>query len=118
MPEECFSVAVSPLVSCGRLGAPFARTLGYETLECVDNLETGGCTCRGTFNQQGGLAVISAGPLRTRTYSAAGSVLTTIDRGLETTYDYCVKGEQMVLTVAGPSKVGLVQGSIVLRKGQ
>jgi hypothetical protein len=82
----------------------------------IEDAETGGCTCGGTFRQQGGLGVSSANPLRAGRYSAAGTLLTTTDRGLETTYEYCVNGENMALTLPSPGTIGLVRGPIVLQR--
>jgi hypothetical protein len=90
--------------------------LGYDTVECADNLETNGCTCTATFDQQGGLAVISTSPLATGTYSAAGDLLTTRQAGIETSYGYCARDDAMVLTVTAPSPVGQVVGAIVLQR--
>jgi hypothetical protein len=72
---------------------------------------------QGTFNQQGGLGVISVDPLRAGRYSAAGTLLTTTDGGLETTYEYCVKGQNMAaLSLPSPGTVGRVRGPIVLQR--
>jgi hypothetical protein len=107
----CLEVAAS---TCNDIGTPLRNTY-YDTAECID-APTGGCTCSGTFNQQGGLAVIAASPPQMGTYSVAGSSLTTSYGGTETTYEYCVMDDALVLTVPTQGSVGFVGGSIVLQK--
>lgn len=110
--EDCVSVGVT----CDDVRRPFENALGYDTVDCVTNSETFGCTCVGTFEQHGGLAAISVSPLLLGSYSVTGSTLTTTDAGYETTYEHCVMDDAMVLTLPMPGKVGQVAGSIVLLK--
>lgn len=110
--EDCISVGVL----CDDVRRPFENALGYDTVDCVTNPETLGCTCVGTFEQQGGLAAISLSPLLVGSYSVADATLTSSDAGDETSYQYCVMDDAMVLTLPMPSKVGQVEGSIVLQK--
>jgi hypothetical protein len=111
-PEQCQDDSSCALASTPCDGGVVGtwNAMGYDALECIDKVETGGCTCRGTFRQQGGLGVISANPLQAGRYAAAGALLTTTDSGLETTYEYCVKGENLALTLPDPGTIGLVRG--------
>jgi hypothetical protein len=113
LPATCLQTEV---FSCAPIARPLMIGLGYATAECVDDTETGGCICRGTFDQQGGLATISIGALQTGTYSVAGTTLTTTDGAYETAYGHCVTDDAMILTLAAPGVVGLVEGPIVLQK--
>lgn len=113
LPAACLEVPETSF--CYEIEVPLTRAMGYDTVQCLDEPETGGCTCTGTFDQQGGLAAISTVPLQTGTYSAAGTTLTTSSQGIETTYGYCVLDDAMVLTLATPGPIGQVVGSIVLR---
>jgi hypothetical protein len=114
LPAACLEVLL--VTHCASIAAPLKRSLGYDTVECVDNPETGGCTCTGTFDQKGGLAAISSGPLEAGSYVVAGTTLTTGSGGNETTYGHCATDNVMVLTLPVPGSVGQVVGSIVLHK--
>jgi hypothetical protein len=113
LPPACLEVQAG---TCEPLAVPLERGLGYETVECVDNVERGGCICTGTFSQQGGLAEVSPIPLWMGTYTTQGTVLTTSDRGLVRSYDYCVRNDALILTLPAPGKLGQVTGSIVLSR--
>jgi hypothetical protein len=115
---DCLSVGVLP-GSCTGFAA-IGNALGYDTLACVD-AGSGGCTCTGTFDQQGGLAAISPHPLPAGRYSATGSLLATtgitMDGGRsEATYEHCAMDDAMVLTLPVSGQLGLLTGSIVLRR--
>jgi hypothetical protein len=109
---ECLNVS-GTLVTCDRLGPPIASSLGYSTVECID--ESGGCLCRGTFEQQGSLGIISASAIVRGSYAVDGNTLTTSAVEVSA-YEHCVEDEQLVLSIPEPSKVGTVVGSIVLEK--
>lgn len=113
LPQACLDVLVG---NCESLAVPLENGLGYETVECVDNVERGGCLCAGTFNQEGGMAEISTIPFWMGTYTTQGNVLTTSDRGLLRSYDYCVYDDALVLTLPAPGKLGQVMGSIALSR--
>ncbi len=113
LPSTCFDVGI--VASCETVARPLT-SLGYDTVECIDNPATDGCTCTGTFDQHGGLAAISLDPIRTGSYSVMGEQLTIVDEGNESTYAHCVTDDTLVLTLSTVANVGQVQGAIVLRK--
>lgn len=113
VPAACRDVGV--LVLCERLATPL-MTLGYASVECIDNPQTGGCTCTGTFDQHGGLAVVARDPLQEGSYSAEGTTLRAADAANDTSYGYCATGELLTLTPAVSGHVGTVVGGVVLEK--
>jgi hypothetical protein len=115
LPPDCLVVS-GTVTTCDRVGGPVQSSLGYTTFECVDNPATMGCSCTGTFQQEGGLAVVSLRPLDEGTYTTADTMLTMTDGRNETQYAHCVAGNAMVLTLAAPGKIGTVMGSIVMSK--
>jgi hypothetical protein len=109
----CFSVG--PPVTCERAGSTIGTQLGYDTLECVDD-EREGCTCAGTFAQEGGLGTIALTPVEAGGYATSGNTLVATDGGNRTTYDYCSTDETLVLTFPNPGVAGTVEGSLVLQR--
>lgn len=114
MISACFDVAV--VGDCDSVSVPFENALGYATVECADNPQTGGCTCDATIDQRGGLATLSHDPLEEGRYSITGTSLTTDGLGYEVTYDHCVMDDTLTLTIPAPRVNGLVEGSIVLER--
>jgi hypothetical protein len=115
MPPSCLTVS-GTVTTCDRVGGPVQSSLGYATFSCVDNAETGGCTCNGTIDQEAGLAVATLRPPEAGTYTTADNVVTVVDGRYETQYGYCATSNALVLTVAAPGKTGTVTGAIVLEK--
>jgi hypothetical protein len=115
LPADCLEVS-GTVTTCERVGGPVQSSLGYTTFVCVDNAETGGCTCSGAFEQEGGLAVLSLRPLDEGSYSTEDTMLTVTDGRDETQFEHCVMDNAMVLTLATPGKNGTVVGPIVMQK--
>lgn len=111
--SECFDVLAA---DCSSVSVPFERALGYASVECVEDLQTGDCVCDATIDQRGGLAMLSPEPLEEGRYSVAGTSLSTKGLGYEATYEHCVMDDTLTLTAAGASLTGLVEGSIVLER--
>lgn len=91
-------------------------SLGYATAECADEPIEGGCICAGTFDQRGGLGMISRSPFQMGRYYVTGSRLSLDIEAFGTLYDYCVTGDGLIVTLPVASKVGEVVGSIVLQR--
>jgi hypothetical protein len=120
LPEEGLMVS-GATTNCDRLGGEagvVTQGLNFATLACVDNPETMGCTCTGTFNQQGGLAFLNteSDPLTMGTFETSENTLTTTSEDVSAEYSYCVMETTMVLTLTSPPKIGTVMGPIVLQK--
>jgi hypothetical protein len=62
------------------------------------------------------LAAISGSPSQTGRYDVTGTTLTLDIEEDRTSYEYCVMGDAMVLTLPTATRVGQVLGSIVLQK--
>jgi hypothetical protein len=107
-------------VTCDRIGL---ETVGITQLTCVDNAQTGGCSCTATIDQPGNMAWIvretsmNAPEGSKGTYTAADNKLvTTTEYEAVTEYSYCVAGDTMTVTPITPSNVGMFTGPIVLKK--
>ncbi len=109
MPSECLFLS-GTTIRCDRAGRGMGA-LGYESLNCVDNPATAGCTCTGVINQTGGLGVVTKTDSETGTYTVAGSTLTIN----ELAYPYCVSGSTLYITPA-TLNTGTVTGDIVFQK--
>jgi hypothetical protein len=112
MPPECLTVS-GTVTTCDRVGGPVQSSLGYSMFECVDNADTGGCTCTGTIDQQGGMGQVSIFATQEGLYTAMDNTLGLGDNG---DFGYCAADGAMVLTYAAAPKIGTVTGSIVLQK--
>jgi hypothetical protein len=106
--------------TCDRIGL---ETIGLTKLTCLDNAQTGGCSCTATIEQPGNMAWIVLassmnGPEGSKgTYTAADNKLvTTTEFGDATEYSYCVAGDTMTVTPISPSNVGTFTGPIVFKK--
>lgn len=106
--------------TCDRIGL---ETIGLTKLACVDNAQTGGCSCSATIEQPGNMAwIVLASSMNAPegskgTYTAADNKLvTTTEFGDATEYSYCVAGDTMTVTPISPSNVGTFTGPIVLKK--
>lgn len=109
----CLEVGIP---GCDAIARPLKNVFGYATVECLDNPDTGDCLCTGTFNQKGGLATFTSDPPLTARYTVADSTLTTVDRGVETTFEYCAMDDALVLTPTTEGKLGKLVGSLVLQR--
>lgn len=112
MPPDCLNVS-GTVTTCDRVSSPVQSSLGYEMFLCVDNTETMGCSCSGTFNQEGGIALIA---LDASTDGMYTTMDTTLSLGDSKDYSYCVTDGVMVMNLAAPGKTGTVMGPIVLQK--
>jgi hypothetical protein len=115
LPPSCLMVS-GTTTSCDQVGDPVGSVLGYATFDCVDNAETGGCTCSATIDQEGGIGFVSIDASASGTYTTADSTLTTTVFGTDTEYAYCVSGNTLTMNVQTVSKTGTVMGALVLQK--
>jgi hypothetical protein len=110
VPAKCFELTITG--SCNDLPQPL-KTLGYESVAC-DEQASGDCVCIGTFNQAGGLALLSKEPMQSADVVTDGTTLVANDDEQMVTYLYCAAGDVLTLRVAQLSAVGQVEGSVVL----
>jgi hypothetical protein len=114
VPEEC-AVTSSQPIACVSLAGPIAPFRGYASLVCVDS-ESAWCACSGTFEQAGGMGLISQSPMANGTYTTADGVLTVLDGMNQTEYSYCSSENTMIVSLKSVGKTGTVTGTIVLQK--
>lgn len=115
LPPSCLTVS-GFVTTCDRVSDPFGSTLGYASVMCVDNAETGGCSCDATIDQKGGLALVSLASPDAGKYTATGQSLVMTKEKVDTAYDYCVAENTLTLALMTVSKAGSVMGPIVLQK--
>ena len=115
LPPGCLEVS-GTTTTCDDLDGSLRSSLGYDTLTCVDNSETGGCTCSGTFDQDGGLAFVAPGAPVGGTYATADNSLVTTAFGDSIEYSYCASENMLVMILETVGKTGTVMGPIVLLK--
>jgi hypothetical protein len=108
---SCLTIS-STAVTCDG-AASFIKNLGYSSLTCP-SAAGGGCTCSGTVQQPGTIAVVSVAPSTSGNYTRAGNVVTLSGDAGDTSYAYCVSGNQMTLTPQSASPT--MTGTIVLQK--
>jgi hypothetical protein len=113
VPEECAATSSQP-IACANLAGPVAF-LGYASLACVDS-ESAWCACSGTFEQTGGMGLISTSPITSGTYATADGVLTVSDGTKRAEYFYCSSENTMILSLKSVANTGAVTGTIVLQK--
>jgi hypothetical protein len=114
VPAECAATS-SLAITCASLAVPLAPHLGYASLVCVDS-ESAWCGCSATFEQAGGMGLISASPITTGTYTTADGVLTVSDGTSRAEYSYCSSENTMILSLKSVANTGAVTGTIVLQK--
>jgi hypothetical protein len=114
VPPECANTATMP-ITCPRLAEPIGPYVGYESLACIDSTSAW-CDCSGTFEQTGGLGLISTSPIASGTFTTADGVLTVSDGTNQTEYAYCSSGDTLTLSVKNVGMTGAVTGTVVLRK--
>jgi hypothetical protein len=109
---SCLSIS-STSVTCDG-AASIIKNLGFATLGCTP-AAGGGCACMGTVQQMGGLGIVSPTPATGGNDTTSGDVVTLSGDSGNTTYAYCVSGDQ--LTVTPQSTTPTMTGTIALRKG-
>ena len=117
VPEECAATSSQP-IACPNLNAPVAF-LGYASLACVDSestSESAWCACSGTFEQVGGMGLVSTSPITSGTYTTADGVLPVSDGTNRAEYSYCVSDNRVIVSPKSVPNTGAVTGTIVLRK--
>jgi hypothetical protein len=111
LPPECLMISGTS-TTCDRIGGPAQQSLGFATLTCTDNTETGGCDCPGTIDQAGSMAfVVRNGPTEGM-YTSADNVLTMGT----TEYTYCVEENILTMSLQSTPKPGPVTGTVALQK--
>jgi hypothetical protein len=114
VPAECADSATQP-IRCPSLAGPIVAIAGYASLACVDS-EIAWCACSATFDQAGGMGLISTSPITSGTYTTADGVLTVSDGTNRVEYSYCSSEGTMLLSPKSVSKTGTVTGTILLQK--
>jgi len=112
LPTTCLDVSGTH-TTCSRISAPLS-SVGFATVDCVDNAATAGCTCTCTIDQAGGLGVSPMYPSASGTYTTAGSTL-TITAG-EQEYSYCVEGTTLTVTPVSVGTTATITGSVELQR--
>jgi hypothetical protein len=115
LPAECLVVS-GTTTTCADLQGAVGSSLGYSSFTCVDNAVSGGCTCNGSVDQLGGLAMVSINASTSGTYTSVDDALTSTALGTDTEYSYCITANTMVMTLQSLSKIGTLMGPIVLQK--
>jgi hypothetical protein len=112
LPEACKRIS-GTTTTCDRvvLGA-----LGLNSIVCVDNTTTMGCTCTATVNQEGRPALIAVEHPSSGTFVVDGKSVVMTGEGRDTKYAYCVSGNTLTMTLETAGQVGTVTGNIVLQK--
>jgi hypothetical protein len=103
------------VTNCDSIGGPF-KALGFSEITCADSTTiTDGCDCVGTVNQKAGAGFVTFSPAPAGLYAVDGTSL-TFSGYEDVTYDYCVDGEFMHMTVTTVSDTGLTTGTILFQK--
>jgi hypothetical protein len=112
LPEACKRIS-GTTTTCDRvvLGA-----LGLNSIACVDNTTTMGCTCTATVHQEGRPALIAVEHPSSGTFAVEGKSVVMTGEGRDTKYAYCVSGNTLTMTLETVGQVGTVTGNIVLQK--
>ena len=109
---SCLVISSTP-VTCEGAGN-LLKSLGYASFQCT-SAAGGGCDCRATVQQTGGLGMVSPAPSTMGNYTTAGNVVTVTGDSGDTKYSYCVSGDQM--TVSPQSAGPTLTGTIAFQKG-
>jgi len=112
LPTTCLDVSGTH-TTCSRISAPLS-SVGFASVDCVDNAATAGCTCAATIDQAGGIGAAPMYPSASGIYTTAGSTL-TITAG-EQEYSYCVSGTTLTLTPVSVGRTGTLTGSVDLQR--
>ncbi len=114
MPPACKELS-GTTVECERLEGPFVN-IGFATSECVDDAETGGCSCTVTAEQAGGMAFLSIDAWESAPYTTADTTLTVSVFGDPWEYAYCVEDTTLTISTQSVSRVGTIAGTVALLK--
>lgn len=114
MPPACKELS-GTTVECERLEGPFI-SIGFETSECVDDADTGGCSCAVTADQAGGMAFLSIDAWESAPYTTADTTLTVSVFGDPWEYAYCVEETTLTISTQSASRVGTMAGTVALLK--
>jgi hypothetical protein len=101
-------------VACEGLGMLLAGVFepyGYTSFTCADATTGGGCTCKGTIEQAGGIGLLYYDLNSNGNYATGGNTL-TLDETLR--YPYCASASR--LTLAPQSTSPTLTGTVVLQK--
>ncbi|HEX6277073.1 MAG TPA: hypothetical protein VFZ53_28725 [Polyangiaceae bacterium] len=112
LPAICLEVS-GFMAECDRL---VFDPIGLNSVVCVDNAATMGCTCTATINQMGGIGSISLDASTSGTYTTADNKVVMTALEVNTEYSYCVAGNTLTMNLTTPSKIGTIGGPIVLTK--
>jgi hypothetical protein len=112
LPTTCLDVSGTH-TTCSRISAPLS-SVGFDSVDCVDNAATAGCTCTCTIDQAGGLGVGPMYPSASGTYTVAGNTL-TITAGAQE-YSYCVDGTTLTVTPVSVGRTATITGSVQLQQ--
>ena len=114
MAAECLTLS-GTVTTCDRLEDPILAR-GFATADCVDDAETGGCSCTASADQAGGMGFLSLDYWETANYTTADNTLTVSVFGDPWEYAYCVEETTLTMTPQTVSKIGTVAGTIALLK--
>jgi hypothetical protein len=114
MPAACKTLS-GTTVECERLEGPFTN-IGFATAECVDDAETGGCSCAVTADQAGGMAFLSIDAWTSANYTTADTTLTVTVFGDPWEYAYCVEDTTLTISTQTVSRAGTLTGTVALQK--
>ena len=90
--------------------------IGINTITCVDNTTTMGCSCVAMIDQEARPGFISTAPATTGTFTTADNKVTTLGDGRSTEYSYCVAGNTLTMKLETAGQVGTLMGPIVFQK--
>lgn len=114
IPASCLTIS-GTTTTCDRMDDPLLAR-GYTTAECLDNAETGGCSCTASAEQEGGMAFLSIDAWTSANYSTADNTLTATVFGDPWEYAYCVEGTTLTISTQTVSKIGVLTGTVALLK--
>lgn len=114
IPASCLIISGTE-TTCDRMDDPL-KNRGYTTAECLDNAETGGCSCTASAEQTGGMAFLSIDAWTSANYAAADNTLTATVFGDPWEYAYCVEETTLTMSPQTVSKIGTVTGTVALLK--
>jgi hypothetical protein len=94
LPASCLNVS-GTTTTCNRIAGPFAFTLGYASVDCVESAN-GGCTCTAAVDQSGGIGLVSTDASASGNYTTAGNVITAAAGDMQ--YSYCVSASTLTMS--------------------
>jgi hypothetical protein len=113
---ECLLISGTQ-TTCERLQGPLS-SLGYASVRCESNMVSGGCTCTGTFSQDGGLGFLSLDSSSSGTYTTTRNTVTLTSFAENTEYSYCASPDarRLALTLQRVAISGALIHPIVLEQ--